>query len=359
MRQRSLLFSFVLYRILLALSLVAASSACASVESQSLDMAVQEPETAATAMPMASFSPLVGGDWRLASGTSAFHAWQWGPGKHSMRKMTHASEVTANPWAGEVMYWHPGRKQVRTLSVHGDIPGVGRGVGEGTITFDGKTADGLVDLHQPRGLRKLGVRWDFDGPDKYRDALLEDTGEGLEPLAAWDFIRIPTRHEMKTSTPPDQKDLPAGLRVLEPLVGHTWEAKGASSDLGTDFHAQSTFEWVPSVEVVCARTVSLRRQDESKELLDAYFYEPIGSGPVRCLALSSRGGVYEGDLTAIEGDVLQLNLNGYEGTQVVSQVVRFDFEKDGTLRTRVWSLEGADRMLRLDVHHKKVEPKKE
>ena len=40
-------------------------------------------------------------------------------------------------------------------------------------------------------------------------------------------------------------------------------------------------------------------------------------------------------------------------------VVRFDFEKDGTLRDRVWSLEGTERTLRLDVLHKKLERKKD
>lgn len=61
----------------------------------------------------------------------------------------------------------------------------------------------------------------------------------------------------------------------------------------------------------------------------------------------------------VEGGALQLDLKGYEGDRVDRHVVRLDFEKDGTLRYRVWSLQGAERTLVLDVHHKKFKPKKD
>ncbi len=63
--------------------------------------------------------------------------------------------------------------------------------------------------------------------------------------------------------------------------------------------------------------------------------------------------MYEGDITVLEGGGLQLDLKGHEGEQVLPLVVRFDFEKDGTLHNRVWSHEGAERTLMLDVHHRK------
>ena len=80
---------------------------------------------------------------------------------------------------------------------------------------------------------------------------------------------------------------------------------------------------------------------------------------LRCLVMSNRGDVYEGDLTALDGGAVQLDLEGYEGDRVVQHVVRFDFEKDATLRHRVWSLKGADRTLMLDVHHKKLDLKRD
>lgn len=65
----------------------------------------------------------------------------------------------------------------------------------------------------------------------------------------------------------------------------------------------------------------------------------------------------------LEGGALQLNLTSYEGDQeegrAAQHVVRFDFEKDGTLRDRVWTLKGTERTLMLDVHHKKLEPNKD
>jgi hypothetical protein len=92
-------------------------------------------------------------------------------------------------------------------------------------------------------------------------------------------------------------------------------------------------------------------------LLDAYFYHHTGANSLRCLALSERGGVYEGDVTLLDGGALQLDLKGYEGDRVAPHVVRFDFEQNGILRHRVWSLKGTDRTLMLDAHHKKLVPK--
>ena len=130
------------------------------------------------------------------------------------------------------------------------------------------------------------------------------------------------------------------LKALEPLLGHTWEAKGEWA-AGDAFHIQSTFEWVPLADAIyVARACA--GQGRRAHLLDAYVYHHTGANVLRCLALSNRGGVYEGDLTVLDGGALQLDLKGYEGDRVVPHVVRFDFEKDGTLRHRVWSLKGTE-----------------
>ncbi len=107
--------------------------------------------------------------------------------------------------------------------------------------------------------------------------------------------------------------------------------------------------------------MSPSQDGEPAHLLDAYFYKDVRTGTLRCFALSNRGGVYEGDLTVLEGGrdggALQLDPTWYESDRVVPLVVRFDFDQHGSLRQRVWSLEGAERMLVLDVLHKKVESK--
>lgn len=316
--------------------------------------------------PMAKFARLVGGEWKVtfASGTSAVHAWQWGPGKYSMRRMSNMSSAVDNPWAGEVIYWHPGRKEVCLLGMHDDVPGVGRGVSEGTITFTGETTDAVINLFQPRGPRKLGQKQIFDGPDQYHEILLEQAGpDGMQPLAEWDFVRIkePSDERPRTAEAAPPK-LSKHLKDFAALLGHTWESKGDAKGewaAGNDFHLQSTFEWVESLEVIFARVVAPARDGEATTLLEAIIYHHLAADVVRCLALSSRGDVYEGELTVLEGGGLQFDLKGYSGEQVVTYGVSFDFEKDESLRQRIWSLKDTERTLLLDVQHRKLEPKKE
>lgn len=306
--------------------------------------------------PMASFARLVGGEWKVtaASGTSMYQRWHWGPGRHSMRVMTDGSDAVGNPWrALQVFYWHPGRKQVCMLG----LSPYARSVAEGSIKFAGESADAVMDLHQTGGRRKMGLRWDFHGPDKYHEILLEATGpEGLQPLAEWDYVRqaVGVRPVRDEGTP----KLADRLKVLEAFLSHSWEARGEWA--GKDaFHIHTTFEWVPYADGIYARVLMPSKEDAPTHLLDAYFYHHTGANALRCLALSSRGDVYEGELTVLDGGGLQFDLKGYSGEQVVPYVVRFDFEKDETLRQRIWSVGSTERTLLLDVQHRKLEPKKE
>ncbi|MBC7835866.1 MAG: hypothetical protein H7Y88_12320 [Phycisphaerales bacterium] len=202
----------------------------------------------------------------------------------------------------------------------------------------------------------MATRWTFDGPDKYHDTLLEDTGTGFKTLAEWDRFRVPTRSE---TSPRAEEALnpPEHLKAFEALLGRTWEAKIGEGDsgIGKAFHIQSTYEFVP--DYVSALVLAPSNDGEPTHLLDAYFYQRVGTGALRRLALSRLGGMYEGDLTVLDGGALQLELTGYEGDRVVRLVARLAFEKDGTLHQRVWSREGAGRILSLDVHFKKLEPK--
>jgi hypothetical protein len=343
------------HQFFVALSLIAALSACTAGQDKSPDTK-PVPERAPAKDPMASFARLVSGEWRLTSqsGKSMFHTWHWGPGKHSIRRMTDGSGASGEPWrALMVMYWHPSRKQVRLLGVEP----VARGVAEGTINFEGDTADGVFDLYQTGGRRKMGLRWAFDGPDKYHDTLLEATGpDGLKPLVEFDHVRseppaTPRPRTVEGAPKPSER-----LKALEPLLGSTWEAKGQWA-AGDAFHVRTTFEWVPLADASYARVLAPSKEGETSHVLDTYVYHHTGANVLRCLALSNRGGVYEGDLTVLDGGgsgALQLDLKGYEGDRVVSHVVRFDFENDGSLRHRVWFLKGTERTLMLDVPHKSL-----
>jgi hypothetical protein len=305
---------------------------------------------------MAAFARMLPGEWKMTveSGTSSFRTWHWGPGRHSMRVMTDGQDAAGNPWRDlAVYYWHSGRGEVRELGVSQ----FARGVAEGTITFDGDAARSDFDLHQTGGRRTLRSLWTFDGPDKYRATLLEvrpSDDAHVTPLVAWDLVRTeppnpPRPLAVEGATEPSEL-----LQPLGSLLG-AWETKVNMATGGT-LHTRSKFEWIPFADAIYARVLAPGKDGEPAHLLDAYFYHHTGTGTLRCLALSSCGGVFEGDISVIEGGDLQVELTGHEGDQAVPHLVRFGLEKGGTLRIRAWSLKGTERTLTLDIQARKLEP---
>jgi hypothetical protein len=237
--------------------------------------------------PMAPFARMVGGEWKMTAlaGTSTYDIWHWGPGKHSVRVMTHGIDPERKPWRElQVFYWHPGRKQVRYLG----LSPVLQGVSEGTIKFDGDTAVGVFvihQFHQTYGRRKMGLRWTFDGPDKYHDVLLEASGpEGLKPMNEWDHFRSMTLTPVRPIIAEEMPKYPEYLKPLEPLVGHTFEATGEWA-VGDTVHIQTTFEWVPFTVGIYARTVALTKESEPTLPLESYIFHHTETGGLRCLAL--------------------------------------------------------------------------
>lgn len=333
------------HRTPLALALVVALPACTAARDECRDVTVEAPAPAAVPGPMAGFARMIPGAWQVtfASGERGIDTWDWGPGKHSVRA-----------GALEVFYWHPGRGQVCMLSLHPDIPGVGRGVGEGTIRFDGDLAEGVFDLYQPPGLRKMGLRWSFAGPDEYRDTLLEESGAGgLGTLAEWVRVRVPR----PTETPPHEvREAPTTsehLKAFRPLLGGAWEALGDAAG-GSAAPLRATFAWIPDYVHAQVHAPGQDGDGASTHLLDAYVYEHVGTGALRCLALSHRGGVVEGDVTVLEGGALQLDLEAHERDRVDRLVVRLDLEDGATLRQRAWSVAGAERTPLFDVRLRRL-----
>jgi hypothetical protein len=348
-------------RTLIALSLLAALSACTAAQDKSTETRPgQAAASSRVADPMAPFAGKVSGEGKItfSSGTSMYTTRHWGPGKHSVREMTHGEDAAGNPTRGlGVVYWHPGRKQIRLLG----LDDWESGVAEGTITFEGESSESVIDLHQTRGLRKLVSRAVPAGPGKTRLTLLEATGSGgLTPMNEWISIHSDTITPVR---PPPADKLPKRSKHLEPfdsLLGGTWgttgEAKGDWAS-GAALSIHSTLEWIPYADGIYARTHALSKGGEPAHVLDTYFFHHTGARQLRCLALSHPGGVYEGNLTVVDGGALEAQLTGYERDQVVSYVARVDFEKDGTLRFQAWSLKGTERSLMLDVRQRKLDPK--
>jgi hypothetical protein len=321
-----------------------------------------EPEIgpAPVADPMASFARLVAGEWRVTfpGGTSQYETWHWGPGKHSLRAMTHGDEAAGKPWrALGVFYWHPGRQQVCSLSLNP----FERSVAEGTVLFEDDSFETVVDLYQTGVRREIVRHTAFEGPDSLHVTLLEATdAAGLVPLVEWDYVRSEVLTPARPLSAHEVPEFPERLRAVEPLHGQTFETTGeAEGEWGAGAAAlvQSTIEWIPFADGIYARVLAAGKDREPTHLLDAYVFHHTGTGALRCLALSHWGGVYEGELVVLEGGALQLDLTGYENEQVVPHVVRFDFARDGILRQRVWSVSGTERTLLLDVQHEKLEPK--
>lgn len=270
-----------------------------------------------------------------------------------MRVMTDGLAADGTPWRElQVYYWHPGRNEVCVLGVSP----YARGVSIGTIKWEGERAEAVLDLYQSGGRhREMGLLWTFAGQDKYHEVLLEKSGAaGLVPLAEWDHIRShesAARREDSSEVTVKPSEF---FRALEPLIGRIWSTDGSWAD-GEKIHLQSTFRWLPYADAIHARTIA-SASGRNIHLLDTYIYHHTGTGSLRCLALTRSGGVYEGDLMVRGDGALECDLDGYLGDQLAPQTMRLEFEKDGTLRHRFWSVDGATRTLDLDLVHTRRQP---
>lgn len=316
---------------------------------------------------MAGFARLVGGEWRQTAlaGTSTFDNWSWGPGQRWVRVVTDGFAPDGRPWhEWQVYYWHPVRKQICLLG----LSPVYRGVSEGTLRFDGETAEGFSDLYQSGlapgplgGHRRLSMRWTFLAPDHYRDELLEDAGQGLQPQNEWEHFRTPVPGPPRLLLPADVPGPSPLLRDLVPLLAHPWEPVGAASGAWTEgaddgtsagnFRTAFTYlPWVDAIHVQINRPGPAR---ETELLVEAWLYHHTGSRTLRCLALSHRGGVYEGEISVPEPGALLLRMKGAEGEWSSHPELRIDFTADGTLRQRLWATTGGQSLLLLEHQHRK------
>ena len=346
---------------LIAVSLIVALAACSRPPDRSPDTRpAPKPAAAERADPMANFERFVRGQWRQtsASGQNMYHTWGWGPGRHSIRRATEGFGADGRPWRElQIFYWHPARRQVCVLV----LSPFARGVSEGTVRFEGGRAEGAADLYQAGGVhRRMGLRWAFAGPDMYYDTLLEAGPRGLEPLVGFTHVRIDPIAVPRDPT--IEREKPSGyLKAVVPLLGRAWEATGETATggpaAGDAIDTRTTFEWIPLADAVHARVTAPTTDGEPMHMLDAYIYHHTGAAVLRCLVLSRSGGVYEGDVTALAGGGIQIDMKGYEADAEARYVVRVDYEKDGAVRERVWLANGAGRTLLRDVHRRQIDVK--
>jgi hypothetical protein len=319
-----------------------------------------EPEPVAEPMPdlapdpMAGFERLVEGSWRL--GTMQTNRWRWGPGRRSIREHTVGLNSDDNPWRELLIhYLRPDREKVQLLSFHPDIPGIGRGVGEGTFEIHGDTASSALQLYQPGVRRTLATHWTLKGPDLYHEALLEDSGSGWRPLAEWDFSRDGDAVALPEPAAGDTPKPSKNIRAFVPLLGK-WES---GDDDGGATPVRAHAEWMEYLDVVAVRVEGGPDPGDATHLLDAYLYHHLGTDTLRCLALSASGAVYEGGVAVLEDGALELDLTRYGEDTVDRRLVRIGFEPNRELRTREWMIHGDDRVLVFDAHYRAVERQKD
>jgi hypothetical protein len=312
-----------------------------------------------TSARMEPFSGFIGGRWKMTTpaGTDTYDTWHWGPARNSIRSMRRGLLPSGKPWGTmTAYYWHPGRKEIRLFVVES----VFRGVGEGTIAFDGRQAEGAFDLHQTGGTRNLGLRWTFDGPDAFHDQLLEKGPRGYEVMVEWDRHRVASASVDEPAVP---KNLlldatPSSLlRPLATLLGNAWQTqaqKGAAEPMpASDLPLHTTFEFVPLADAIYGRVQTLDPNGTPSHAMDLYLYHHTGARVLRCLALANsndgEGIVYEGDITPGDnGRWLRLDLRAHRSSGVSAIEARIDFEPPGGARVRAWSTEGTDRTLIFD-----------
>ena len=310
--------------------------------------------------PLASepfLARLLGGDWQLTlqSGTSMLTRWSAGPGEHSFRSETRGFGGGGEPWRSlRVLYRDPQSQDVRLFG----LSSYAQGVSEGTIEFDGETAEGQYVLHQERNVhRNMGLRWSIGEPEEFRSILLEteDSGEVLT-LGEWSSTRVPTStqaagHALKEAPGPS-----AQLAVFEPFLGQTYGAACQRSD-EQPFQVRSTLEFVPYADYVRVQTFAHSQDSDPVLLVDAYVYHHTGNDVLQCLALSAWGGIHAGAVSVLKDGAIQLDLKCTGAGGAIPHIVRFDRHEGGMLRHRTWTAGDSGRTLVLDLEHHEVAPK--
>jgi len=304
------------------------------------------------------FTKLMGGEWRLTmqSGHMMFERWEWGPGRRSVISQTYGADGGGNPWRSlEVIYWHPQEKKLCTLGLSPDIPGLGRGVSEGALSFDGTIAEGEFDLHQPghpgRAIRKMMSRWKLEDADTLRRTLLEDDGSGMKPLGEWTHRRVRELSTLPTVDP--QADVPAAeLAAFRRFIKGTWQAVDTTHQ-NQARRTSTKLTWIPYLKAIHARTVANADTAQERVLLDAFLYFHVGLKKLRCFALVHDGAVIEGELSlASKKHRLMGTLIEYGNHSSRRLAVEIDWVKFPNVRERFWETkaDGSREMIR-DIQH--------
>ena len=341
---------------LLALSIVATPLAWAST--QDGDHPERAPEVVdakaeESASPMQAWARMAGGEWRVTypDGQKLVQTWNWGPGQHSMRILSYRPDSLVEPPNGvHLLYWHPGRQEFVLKGLLANQRHM-----DGVMKIDGDQVELTFQFHTDSDTLQMSERWTFDGADKFHETMYAHTDAGVSPVRESDYVRSKELSPIAARTAKNAVQPSKALHGLSALVGHSWEAK-AEGDAGNSFAAETDFAWVPGSDAIYAHAYKPATETEERSLqLDAYFYAHPRSKTLHYLALTTWGGVFEGDLRELPEGGIELIQKGFEGDQVTEYVERLDFQKDGRLRDRVWRMKDGKLEPLLDILHSKIQ----
>lgn len=315
--------------------------------------------------PLAAFATMVGGRWKMTTvAKSVTHdVWSWGPGRRSIRRMGDGRLPDGDPWRTvAVFYRRPDDVRVRWLT----LQSVARGVGEGVFAFDGTKAEGSVLLHQTGGRRELGLRWTFDGPDRYRDELLEKGPVGFEPMTAWDRIRVPEAapDELRAAASLPWPTAPSErLRPLERFLGRAWTSDDAAASTrpAAKRRTRATVQYVPFADAAYVRVEQMGAAGAAgaaDHAADLYLFHHTGARALRFLLLTvddaGRGRVFEGDCSpSADGRALDLRIQEPRANGVATYEARLDLPIADAFRLRVWNSTDRAGPTTLDVRYRR------
>jgi hypothetical protein len=314
--------------------------------------------------PLAPFERMIGGRWKMTTpaGRDTYDTWRWGPGRSSIRALGEGTLTEGDPWRTlAVFYTHPGDRTVRWFGAQS----VMRGVAEGTVVFDGDRAEGEFTLHQSAGPRALGLRWTFDGPDQYRDELLDKIPGGFALQNAWTRRRVPS---------PAPNESPAAesrgakatasefMRPFEGLLGRAWlrdpPADPAATRPAAAGRLRTAFEYLPHVDVVVGRIDRVAADGTSVHTTDLYLYHHTGARTLRFLALTvedaGRERVFEGDIgLSADGRALDLRIQEPRANGAATHEASLELPVDDAVRLRVWNSKDRAGPTILDVRYRR------
>lgn len=264
---------------------------------------------------------MVGGEWRMKTkdGSQMIETWQWGPGKKSLKVVTHGFNASDNnfPWRDiEIIYWHPMRKEIRMLG----ISPMWRGVREGVVTAKGGKLSGTIDLYQTVGTRRLGWSLEPQGANTFFEALASENPAGkMERFVDWTFERNKSITPMVYPKKGTKIEPSAEMMGVRDLVTERKHPDGGSV----------SFVYVPYADAIYFSSSTPAKDGRKAGSEHGLIYYHTGAKERRYFAISSSGEVSEGTVRYTRGFSWEIKMKRFSENKVRGLTKTLTFFRHG------------------------------